>query len=388
MEFEEARRKAKTMFDGATPAATRCAVVELGRRESANGGFLDQVRGMTPKGFPLEGLLLFGLTQLLGLPDYGPEEKVAWSVWFSFKNATYAFELRKFGLRFLCQPENLDMPLTREVLGKARALTDIVEAFLSDGYAQKQLGAGQFTIQNLYCQLDERYRFLREQAKVAYETPPPSPESGQDEGVRWYRHDVGRPDREGGALGTAAVDAYFSRMEHLLCLSAGFANRPLPEEGFLEFLAGSWRAKVRTVLDLEQPGTKSFYDKLLSVRDEWRNPLAHGGFLSKGGSLYFHLPGIGALPAQLRRTPTGVQLKFTMLHSSFKQVMDLFDGFDEHLKVGPLRYAVQWAEAGMDVAFDEYSRRSYVKASSSDEAFADFLEGTQRAEDQAANMDW
>ncbi len=55
--------------------------------------------------------------------------------------------------------------------------------------------------------------------------------------------------------------------------------------------------------------------------------------------------------------------------------MDLFDGFDEHLERGPLRYAVKWAEAGMDVAFDEYSRRDYANASVSDDAFDYFLEG-------------
>jgi hypothetical protein len=334
-------------------------------------------------------LLLFGLTQFLGLPDDGREEKVAWSVWFTFKDATYAFEMRKFGLRLLCEPANLDRALTREVLGKARALTDIVEAFLADGYAQQQIASGAFTIENLYTRLDERYRFLRERAKLAYETPPPPPESGQDErGNRWYSHDVGRPAREGGALGTAAVEAYFSRMEHLLCLAAGFTSAALPDGGFLGFLGAPWRAKVRTLLDLTEPETKSFYDKLLAVREEWRNPLAHGGFLWGGGSLHFHLPGIGALPAQLRRTPAGVQLRFTMLHSSFNEVMDLFDGFDEHLGRGPLRYAVKWAEAGMDAAFDPYSRRDYANASVSDVAFDYFLEGTQRAEDQAANMDW
>ncbi|HKO46873.1 MAG TPA: hypothetical protein VJV79_04080 [Polyangiaceae bacterium] len=388
MEFKEARSKAKALFDGVGRAATRCPVVELGRRESTGRDLFDHIIGMTPKGFPIEGLLLFGLTQFLGLLDDGREEKIAWSVWFSFKGATYAFEMRKFGLRLLCQPENLDKPLTREVLGKARALTDIVEAFLSDGFAQKQLEAGSFTVQNLYGTLEERYRFLRDQAKLAYERPPPPPETGTHEFGTWYRHDSERPDREGGTLGAAAVDAYFSRMEHLLCLAAGFANVPLPEGDFLAFLAEGWRAKARAMLDLGRPETKSFYDKLLAVREEWRNPLAHGGFLSNGGSLYFHLPGIGALPAQLRRTPTGVKLKFTMQHSSFKEVMELFDGFDEHMKAGPLRHAVQWAEAGMDVAFDEHSRRSYACASKSEEAFEHFLEGTQRAEDQAANMDW
>lgn len=387
MNLEEARLKARALFPSLGPPA-ECPLVEVGRREGRGQDFFGQLSSMTPPGFPIPGLLLFGLTELLGLADEGPEEKVRWSVRFSVDEATFGFEYRKFGLRMLCEPARLDEPIARQVLGKARALTDIAEGYLSDEYALDQINAGRFTMENLYGRLEQRYRFLRGQAEVAYATAPPPPETGQDEGSTWHFHDTGRPAREGGALGTAAVDAFFSRTEHLFCLAAAFRSAALPPGGILELLSSNWPTKARATLDLADPTAKSFYDKLLDVREEWRNPLAHGGFLSGGGSLHFHIPRVGALPARLRRTPKGVRMGFTLHESSFQELTKLFDAFDHFLKQGELRHAMRWAEANLDVAFDAASRSRYIAACRSDEEFEDFLEWTERDLDRHANMDY
>jgi hypothetical protein len=331
MDLDEARLQAKSLFGDVGPP-TRSLLVEVGRREGSGKGFLEQLETMTPKGFPLPGLLLFGLTQLLDLSDDGPGEKVRWTVRFALRGATFGFELRKFGLRMLCEPANLDTPITKEVLGKARALTNIVEQYLSESYILAQIKAGNVTMANLYSRLDERYRFLREQAEVAYARPPPPPETGESEFTTWYHQDLGRPDREGGALATAAVDAYFSRIDHLFCLAAAFRSGPLPCASIVEFLGSNWPSKARAILNLQLPAAKTFYDKLVNVREEWRNPLAHGGFLSGGGSLYFHLPNVCALPARLRRTPNGVKLGFILEGTSFSDIVHLFDSFDAFLK--------------------------------------------------------
>jgi len=60
----------------------------------------------------------------------------------------------------LCEPANIEKPITIEILGKARALTNVAEQYLCDSYAIEQIRAGHFSIENLYMQLDGRYRFL------------------------------------------------------------------------------------------------------------------------------------------------------------------------------------------------------------------------------------
>lgn len=386
MDIQQARARAAALFNDLGDAAN-CDLIEVGRREGEGLDFGAQITLMTPSGFPIPSLLHFGLTQLLCLEDAGPEEKVRWSVAFGFRGATYAFELRKFGLRLLCEPHNLDTPLTREVLGKARALTDLVEAHLSEFVAAQQLASGNFTIENLFHRLDDRYSILRDQALNAYATPPPAPVTEQGPNRGWTSYDFDKPRREGAAFATAAVDAYFSRIEHTFCLCAAFLPQAVRGDEFLTFLAENWPAKARRLLNLADPVAKRFYDRLLEIRDEWRNPLAHGGFLSSGGSLHFHVPGIGALPARLCRTPHGVRVGFRLPHESFEELVTLFDEYDAFLSDGPLRLPLRWAKSGLDVSFDAKNRKRLASAMEDEETFDDFIDGCAEAHDRYMNMD-
>jgi len=217
MEVEEARRKAANLFSKIGPPSDR-PLIEVGRREGQGRGFFEHLLAMTPSGFPLPQLLHFGFTRLLDLKTYGPEEKLLWGICFDYSGATFGFEHRKFGLRALCEPNKLDSPLLQEVLGKARALTDIAEVYLKSGFVAAQLNGNCFTVQNLFPRLDARYRFLRERAEAAYSTAPPPPQTRKMKNATVTEFDPERPQREGGALGTAAVDPYYSCQEHLFCL--------------------------------------------------------------------------------------------------------------------------------------------------------------------------
>jgi hypothetical protein len=171
-------------------------------------------------------------------------------------------------------------------------------------------------------------------------------------------------------------------------LATAFNPAGLPSEGMLKFLASDWRAKARTSLNLNDPTSKRFYDRFIEIREEWRNPLAHGGFLSKGGSLYFHLPGVGALPAQLRQTPEGVRFGFLLHESNFSEIVALFDEFDTYAREVAFRYPLMWAESGLDIAFDADSLRDYQAAMRSDDEFKQFIEYLQRLWERHENMDY
>ncbi len=248
MNLEEARRLAAEIFGEARPSSGHRPLIEVGRREGEGKGFYAQL--MTPPGFTIPELLLFGFVQLLGFESYGPEEKMRWGVIFDFRDQRFAFEYRKFGLRFLCEPSILDSPLVEDVLGRARGLARLVERFLADGYVAQQLAQGLVTIQNLYPRLDFRYHYLREQAQAAYRRPKPRPVTTETAFGPAITLDPKRPEREGGALANAAVDAYFSRQEHLFVLSAGFIDHILAQEDLIDFLGSNWSTKARRALDL------------------------------------------------------------------------------------------------------------------------------------------
>jgi hypothetical protein len=241
---------------------------------------------------------------------------------------------------------------------------------------------------NLFNALDVRYRFLRQQAEKAYATPVPPPRVHKSGTQTWTEHDHFRPEREGSALGTAAVDAYFSTQEHFFCLAAAFLPAGPPAD-MLAFLRSNWRAKARAILfSVGDDTLKDFYAKLVAIRDEWRNPLAHGGFLSGGDSLFFHLPGVGALPARLRRTPKGLKAGFSLYGASFEEITTLFDAFDSYLTISVLRYPFRWAQSGLSVPFDAKSIKEFSKAMHSDSDFESFLEYAIYRHDMHANMDY
>jgi hypothetical protein len=176
--------------------------------------------------------------------------------------------------------------------------------------------------------------------------------------------------------------------EHLFCLALPFTSTHSPGTSFLDFLYFDWSSKAKSVLDLQDIATKEAYDNLLRIREEWRNPSAHGGFLSGGGSLYVHIPGTGALPARLRRTPKGATFGFRMSNDSFGEIIEVFEKFDAQLKTGEIGYALRWAESGLDVAFDAKSISEYRAAMSSHEAFEAMIDRTSYFIDLHVNMDY
>jgi hypothetical protein len=70
---------------------------------------------------------------------------------------------------------------------------------------------------------------------------------------------------------------------------------------------------------------------------------------------------------------------------SFAEICVVFDEFDRQMKAGSLRYAVQWAESSLDVAFDSDSLDEYQAAAVSNEEMEALIDRTSYLED---NMDY
>ncbi len=132
MDLAAAQRRARELLPITRPTRQPVGFIEFGRREGVGQGFFEQLAAMTPGDFPLPELILFGFTELLGLTPYGPEEKVRWGFEFEFRGAIFAFELRKFGLRLICEQAYVDAPVVSEVLGRTRGLMNVVENYLCD----------------------------------------------------------------------------------------------------------------------------------------------------------------------------------------------------------------------------------------------------------------
>lgn len=382
MDLQTARTKAAALLGTATQPDHGPALVDLEDGVTGTHPFMERKE---PSGFAEPEVLYFGLTQLLDLRGGERGDKVAWTIPFEFRGVHFAFELRKYGLRFMCERSRVSDPIVREVYGRARSLANIATQHLEAVQVPLQLKSGNVTFPNYFAALDRRYRFFREEALASFPAAPiVTPENIRDLDFAPYFAAQDRADD----LATACVDAYFSRMDHLLVLSLGFIGDVVERGALMDFLSGNWTTKVLEQLEPgDDPPLKKLYDDLNTLRREWRNPWAHGGFKSKGASFYFHVPRVGALPVTLssdeRRT---IDLQAT--EPDFQHALATFDHCDRLLAEGKLKYAFQWAESGLDLAVDADSRSGLRAAMSSQEAFDAFLDGVGRRQDMLENVDY
>jgi hypothetical protein len=201
--------------------------------------------------------------------------------------------------------------------------------------------------------------------------------------------DPDKYQRQGFYYALAMIDAFFSRLEHLLIIVLPFIGFDPKKQSLSYMMSANWTDKYKRVFDLDiDRKAKSLYDELIFVKEKYRNAITHGYFEKQGASLFFHSPPY-AVPILLSRFKDSIHYSFLPIsEKSFKDVCSLFDRTDAFLKSGKTKYGVRYAESGLDVPFDSVFMSEYRSASTSDEAFKEFLDRTCYLADQSENMDW
>ena len=156
------------------------------------------------------------------------------------------------------------------------------------------------------------------------------------------------------------------------------------------FISSTWDDKFKMVFDIRVDfHAKLLYDRLKAMKERLRNPLSHGGFEKGWASLYFHLPTVGAIPTSLTRFRDSVQFNFLPVeHDDHKQVCTLFDELDDFLAGGRAMMGYEYAKSGLDVAFDQESRKHYQQAMESTDALNEFITRESHLSDLHTNMDY
>jgi hypothetical protein len=350
------------------------------------------------------------LGMVLNLPRLDRDEKLAWEFVFRFRGVSMSLAYEKFGLRGYVDPVAVDSEdaasaLIDDLFGHLRAATPIVEKYMLRDLVSEQLNCGRVTVRNVFGRLRRSYEHFRyraenpgipesESAKTSYvesvvvpEESEPIPILGPALEPRIRAWEI----RESVEFDTAAaVNAYMSSLEHLMVLAFAFSNLN-PANGQLErFIGSTWREKMRGIVDLEERMAKRCYDSLIELVEGVRHPAAHGGFDHERSLIYFHLPGLGAVPVQMSRA--GV-----LDHFLFERGVEPEPGFsawtvldtvDSWLAAGSLRFAYQYALSGLDMPFSSEFRHEIRAAAKGDETFEWFLDGYSRHVDNLTNMDW
>jgi hypothetical protein len=336
--------------------------------------------------FPVPGLIYIALKTLLGHASYGPAEKMAWGISAGYGAIRFGFDLEKFGPR-LYVPERTDPAMVKEIINALQRCCSVSESYLTAEVAL-QLSSARVTIRNQYPRFDDAYQFFRSSAKDTYASDPPAPVVTETAFGTMTSSEPFRPQQHGGYLASAMIDSYFSKLEHALVLMSAFSFLELENGGLQRFVGDRWDAKFKALFDLQSDrGAKRVYDDLKKIKEDLRNPSAHGGFLKNGASFLFHSPA-GALPVLLTRTNTDFEFHISPVPpSTFEQVCDVLDGADAFLEECGLAEAFRFAASGLDVAFDPKSRQAYQEAAASGD-FDSFMTRQGHLQDMHANMDY
>jgi hypothetical protein len=342
--------------------------------------------------FPVPELVLITLRDGLGCERFGPFEKCRWSVPVVYRGVPFAFEYRKCGLvAQTVTNESLVALLLPEFFGKLKKAVNATADALKD-LCQSQITSLSVTVANLFPDLDRMYRFFRENATESYRTPD-SPmrvtavdEKGEPKA--WAGSFLQGP-RKGFYHTTAMLNAYFSRLEHVLVLVLPFTTFDETEFDLLDYIGSTWDDKYRRLFDVEKDKeAKRLYDRMKVAKERYRNPIAHGGFEKGGASLYFHVPTVGALPASLVAVRDSWTFSFIPIpEASYEEICALFDEVDAFLTRSLTKYGWRFAGSGLDVVFDGKTRDEYRRAMATDEAFEAMLKKLSLEEDFHRNME-
>jgi hypothetical protein len=341
-------------------------------------------------------LVYFLLVELLGFPHTGIDEKVAWTVPLEYQGQTFTVEHRKMGLGLFTPNPEAHSIAAEEIVNRIQKAVKEAQPFF-DWYADQQVAASAINVLNHSAQLFKRYEFLRESAQVRFDDAEQYKDEVQrvthqgEDGSTWshFTSPSWQLRREGDWLALSAVEAFFSWTEHALIHLAILQGKIRTANEVAVLAAADWSTKFKTSFDLAEAGAKKVFDRMLAVRQDLRNHVAHGAFGKQGEALLFH-SSAGAVPVLLPHRAGQRHFRFGHgLDLDARQVFDVIDEFFAYMFDGPREPARQFLlENSFSSVLTLVANGTYSLAMQSVEAMAEFLEHWSYEVDRAANMDW
>lgn len=338
--------------------------------------------------FPVPNLLLFLLNGICGLPLGYRGDKIHWIVPFTYKGINYALSNEKFGLRFYA--ERGTQPIPKEILNLLRTTLDFVEKNILNDIAKKQISDGDITIPNQFNRLSSQYFYFRNQAKSAL-LPANSPNliNAVDFSLAALLNSRFNECKAGSYNALAMIDAYFSRLEHFLVIALPFASYQRDNDSIIKFVGMNWSDKIRRVLDLKDKTMHKHYQRMVLIKEKYRNTFSHGGFEKNGQSFHFHLGKFGLIPASMSGIRNSVHFNVHPIDKdSFELICKVFDDFDIYLRTTAHEKAWKFAISNLSLSMDDESLSELLHVADDPEAFDSWINEKLIQSDIYDNVDY
>ena len=350
-------------------------------------------------------LVYFLLVDLLGYEDLGKLEKVSWVIPVRYQDRFYSIEYRKLGVGVFAP--NHDPAATsrgtvsdqaetdaREIAAAINKAVSIAEPYFK-WRAEQAVSTSHINVINTSEGLFDRYAFFRDkfsslaeeaerrkdERSIIKSTLPDGTEvtSGSSPAYLLWR--------EAKWHAQAAIEAFFGWTEHSLIHLAILQGRLRTGDEVAALAVADWKEKYKAALDLTHPDTKNHYDRLLDLRAQIRNFMAHGAFGKRGEAFLFH-SGTGAVPVlltQSQRHPYALTGKQAFDEGA--AIADI-ETFIEHLWSGARAPAKIYIFSDLPSILTYVLDGSYARAMQSEQDMAEFVYYLTHEFDKAGNMDW
>lgn len=374
-------------------------------RSSEEGrGLILSARTNAGRGLPPYFLVYFLLVDLLSFPSLGQWEKTAWAVPVRFRERLYFIEHKKMGLGVFAPNLDPNARMSGRPSGQAEedaaAIVALIKAaiVIAEPYfqwrAQQAISTSEINVVNKSRELFDRYAYFRDrfrdmdresQALAAHiANQRKSPYSSVDRDNVLFSMSLRKHIRW---TAQAAIEAFFSWTEHVFIHIAILRGRVTLGTQVAELAEANWSTKFKAALDLEHSETKARYDKLLDLRAQVRNFVAHGAFGKEGQAFSFH-SGAGAVPVLLtNKRDQRVSLTGRLAFDEASALAEI-ELFLDNLWVGAVAPARLYVFSELPSILSYTVDGTYAQAMTSEADMDGFVQHLTTRMDQAADMDW
>jgi len=326
----------------------------------------------------------------------GISEKVAWEIPILYKGIPFILAHRKFGFQFISNKINIEIQNTaNDAMVQINKAIPLVEKIIQPKVNQI-MEDGNVTINNEYLTLRRRYKFFYKKTKKAFKNKfierynlKNIRDKSIDEIYAYLDEYYTFVEKKEYYL-CATLDAFYSWLEFLLIAIYPFTNIEQKIELQL-FISMSWKEKFKKIFDFDDKRIKLIYEDLIELKEQFRNPMAHGHYLKNKSLIHVHMPGLGAIPFHLTQNGKELEYSFKEINEeNFDKISECLNKFENYIENSndTTKLISKYLKNNLDLYFNYESRKEYRLACNSKEDMDYFIELTQKRVDDAMNMDW
>ena len=336
-------------------------------------------------------IVAFVFLAMLKFENYGSAEKVWWHTYFKYKNVPFLIRDYKFGSWSLESKDDIESAkkLVPEVEGKIRRASRYADKLLEAEF-KKVIQKGEFYIHNAYRKLRDAYEFYRTETEIALDIVTKHHEKRSAEKPDTHR--AVQLHNESLDLQTRLVyrsvplmTSFFSLLEFIVDVFFAFEQIHL---SFFEFRNLSWQDRFKKVIPLESGSDYiRLYEKLVGIKSQYRNPLAHG--LTNESALLVPFPFAGLVPISYEHLSKSIHFGYVQI--SAKSIQELLNSFGEFLNrmsdEEPFCYYMLYMESGFSIPVAKEDVSSIRAMMTDPDHFEQYLQDRSRYGDAITNRD-